>query len=221
MVQYMFDNVVNPTSASQSYFVRLATYASDDATGSVVDRGSVVFVTSGELGTQAYVPPYLTFCVGVTVSLNCSAASGNSLDLGELSTKSPRTATSQFSVATNDVAGCSIFILATTLTSGNNIIPAVAAPTPSQTGISQFGLNLRFNSTPASGQDPAGVGSVVPAANYGTPNLFAFQGGSLLASSPVSTDFKLMTISYLTNVANSQAPGVYATTATFLATAQF
>jgi hypothetical protein len=220
-VGYTFDSVTNPSTPNTVFFVRISTYATDDASGAITDKGSLAFSTAGGLGTQAYVPPFLEFCVGVTVAPDCSSTSGSSIDLGELSTTFPKTATSQFAGATNDPGGFSASIMGTTMTSGNNTIPAMAAPTASVPGTSQFGINLRANASPTVGQDPTGVGTSVPNGQYANPNQFAFVSGSQLSASPLPTEYNVFTVSYLVNIASGQAPGVYAMTATYIATAAF
>jgi len=218
---YSLANVINPSTPSQSVYVRISTYASDDGTGPDTDRGAVVFSTSGGIGVGGYVPPYLTFCVGLTVGNACSSATGSSINLGLLSKNNTSVATSQFAGATNDFTGYNVFITGTTMISGNNIIPALGAPTASSLGTSQFGINLRANSAPTVGQNPVGTGTAVATPNYNIPNRFVFNSGDNIVNSPLSTDFNITTVSYMVNVNESQPPGVYAATFTYIATASF
>ncbi len=220
-VMYQLNDVTNPSTANQTNFVRISTFASDDATGPRIDTGGVAFSTSGGLSVNTYVPPFLIFCVAINVAPNCSNSSGSSINLGDLSRTSARVATSQFAAATNDFTGYSASILGTTMTSGNNIIPALATPTPSNPGTSQFGMNLRANTNPTVGQNPlgAGTGTVMP--NYNSPNQFSFQNGSQLVSSNLSTNYNTFTVSYMVNINASQPPGIYSTTFTYVATASF
>lgn len=218
---YEFSGAVNPSATNQSVYVRISTFASEDATGPRIDTGAVVFSTSSGLGTLLYVPPHLTFCVGITVSADCANAQGNGMQLGELSATAPRVATSQFAGATNDFNGYSVAIFGTTMTSGNNSIPAVGAPAASRPGSSQFGINLRANSDPAVGQNRTGIGTATVGSAYSTPNRFMFLSGSRLVSSSLATNFNTFTVSYLVNINADQPPGIYSTTATFLATASF
>lgn len=221
-VSYTFSDAVNPNTISKTVFVRIASFASDDGTGARTDEGAVAFSTASGVTIQGYVPPYLTFCVGVTVAVDCSSANGSQLNFGVLSSQQVRYLSSEFSGATNDVAGFSTSITGVTMTSGNNIIPALLAAQPSQAGVSQFGMNLRGNSLPIVGQDPQGVGlsSSVALAPYNTPNLFAFTN-QVITNSPLPTDFTKFTASYIVNVSSSQKPGIYNTTLTYIATAAF
>lgn len=218
--QYRFDSILNPSSAG-SYYIRISTFSSTDASGSALEDGGVVFAIVPRLAVSAEVPPYLTFCTAVTISgLNCASATSYFIDFGEFSTTTTSKSSSQFVVATNAPGGFSVFIAGTTLTSGNNTIAALGGA-PSTPGTGQFGINLRANSAPAVGTDPAGPGTASPVANYNTPNSYRFTNGDTLVSSPITSDLKKFTVSYITNVAASQPSGVYNSTFTYICLANF
>lgn len=217
---YLMSNITNPSTQSATVYVRISTFGSDDATGPRVDSGSVVFSTSGSLQTVGFVPPYITFCTGVTVSGDCSSITGTSLSLGELSSSTARHATSQMAAATNDPSGYSISLSGLTMTSGNNVIPGLANPTASIPGTSQFGVNLRANTSPPVGSNRSGVGTGTPAPDFNIANRFVFKNG-LMVSSPLSSDFNVFTVSYIVNISGSQPPGIYVSTITYIATAAF
>jgi hypothetical protein len=218
---YNFNNITNPANAPNSEFIRISTYASTNGTGGFTDNGAVAFAINSPLNVAAYIPPFLNFCVGVTVAVDCSSTVGDSIDLGVISTSAVNSATSQFSTATNDGTGYVVSVLGNTMTSGNNVIPALPAPFPSLVGTSAFGFNLRANSNPAKGQNPFGVGTGVPSTNYNFPNFFMFSDGDVIASSSLSSDYTRMTSTYMINASNSQPPGVYSATLTYVATVQF
>lgn len=219
--QYDFTGVVNP-SAVGTYYIRLSTHAANNGTGLTVEEGGVAISANGPLNVVSEVPPFLRFCVSVTiVAFDCSSATSFFIDLGELLANQTKFASAQMMAVTNAQSGYTVSISGTTLTSGNNIIPASATPTASNVGTSQFGINLRSNSNPSIGADPVGPGTAVPTANYNTPNLFKFQQGDAVASGGVSQDYRKYTISYLANISPSQAAGVYATTITFICMANF
>lgn len=218
---YTFGNIINPTTVNQTTFVRLATYISNDTTGAATDEGAVAFATTDTFRVDAYVPPFLIFCVGVTVTLNCNTATGDHIDVGELSKSATATASMQFSGATNDATGYTTYLNGSTMTSGNNVINPLVSGGSSTTGASQFGLNLRANNSPTIGIDPFGPGFSSATAGYNTPNIFRFVDGEALTNSSTSTDFKLFTASYIINVPPNQTPGVYATTMTLTAIASF
>jgi hypothetical protein len=218
---YAFNNIINPTTSNETSFVRIATYGSTDGTGAINDQGAVAMSTSEAFEVTAYVPPFLTFCIGVFVTLNCNSVTGDRIDVGELQDNLTTTASMQFSGATNDVTGFTTYITGNTMTSGNNIIDALAANGPSVTGTSQFGLNVRANTAPTAGLDPIGPGSTTATAGYNTPNSYRFVNGEAITISPIPTDFKIFTATYIVNVAPSQPAGIYATTMTYTAVASF
>lgn len=218
---YDFSNITNPSTAAVTEFVRIATYGSIDGTGSVIDSGTVAFATVTPFNVETFVPPFLRLCVGITVAADCSSASGTTLDLGDFSTSQAKAGQSQFAVGTNSISGYNLFAMGTTMTSGNNFIPALSGATASQPGSSQFGLNLKANSNPSVGAEPSGAGTGAPTTGYDTANLFRFNPGDNIASSSLPTDFNVMTVSYIVNISSSQPAGVYSTTLSYLATADF
>jgi hypothetical protein len=218
---YTFNGIANPSTAGQTVFVRIATYASTDATGSQTDNGAVAFAIVTPFRVDAFVPPYLTFCVGVTVSIDCSTATGNQVNFGELLHTQASSSSTQFSGATNDLTGYTTYLNGQTMTSGNNVITPLSSNAGSSPGIPQFGFNLRGNSNPTVGNDPNGIGTASATASYDVPDSFRFVDGEAIASSPIPTDFRRFTVSYIVNVPNGQAPGFYATTLTFTAVASF
>lgn len=219
---YTLDNIVNPTLTNNTTYVRIASYASADASGAYIDEGAVAFSTGpSSFNVGAFVPPYLTFCVGQTVDLNCSSVGGVFVDFGEFSSFSTSTATTQFSAATNDASGYNVFLYGQTLTSGNTIINPLSTTGGSVVGQSQFGFNLRNNTNPTVGATPSGPGTGVVSANYNLQNSFRFSNSELVAYSSLPTEFTRFTVSYIANVPEDQAPGIYATTLTYLAVASF
>lgn len=220
-VEYVFTNVINTSDPATTTYVRIATFTSEDGSGARTDIGALAFSTSGSLGVSAFVPPYLRFCVGITVSTDCLSFTGSYVNLGTLSPSEANTATSQMGAYTNDETGYVITALGTTMTSGNNSIPALTTETASQPGTAQFGINLRANTSPVVGSEPQGAGTGVPVAGYGTINQFKYVSGDTLASSPLPTEPNVFTVSYLVNVTENQSPGVYSTTLTYVGTAQF
>lgn len=218
---YIFDNVVNPSTPAKTVYVRLSSYASTDATGPLIDKGAATFAVQAPFEVDTFVPPFLKLCVGITVAPDCSSIVGDSIDLGILSSQHANTGQSQFATATNDPSGYVLFAQGNTMTSGNNIIQPLNLPTASFPGTPQFGINLRANLLPPVGQDPLGLGTGTPTANYNVPDRFTFNSGDMIASSPLTTNYNRMTVSYLVNVPSNQTPGVYATTVTYIATVQF
>lgn len=215
------NNIINQSTPSQSVFVRISTHSSSNGSGVPIDFGSVVYTTAVGIGVGGYVPPYLTFCAGVTVADTCTSTNGSLMDLGELSEVRASTATSQFAVATNDPTGYNAYVSGGTMTSGNEIIPALASGSVSVIGQSQFGINLRSNSNPSVGANVSGIGTGVVTSGYDQSNLFRYNDGERIAYSPLPTNFNRFTVSYMVNVSEDQRPGVYASSYTFTAVASF
>ena len=218
---YEFENITNP-NVEGSHYARIQTYTSTNGSGPALEDGGVVFSISPAFDVNAEVPPYLKFCASVTITaFDCASATSFFIDFGEFSRTNAKAASSEMVVATNAGLGFTISLAGTTLTSGNNLIPALPSPAPSAPGNSQFGLNLRANSNPSIGADPAGPGVATTAGQYGLPNQFKFTQGDAVVTSATTTDNRKFTVSYVTNVSAAQEAGVYATTITFIALADF
>lgn len=219
---YTFTNVTNQTTSNQTVFVRISSHAASDGTGAFIDEGTVAYAsTITGFSVGLFVPPYLTFCVGQTVAVDCSSTSGALVSFGEFRTSSAVYSTTQMAAATNDFDGYNIFISGQTLTSGNNVIAALSSLSPSTPGVAQFGFNLTANSSPSVGSGPSGPGNGTPTPNYNTANQFRFVAGEVIAGATTPSDNTRYTVSYIVNVPTSQPPGIYATTLTYMAVATF
>ncbi len=218
---YTLSGVVNPDTQG-SYYVRVQTFADSDINGSANNYGGIAFVINASIAVQATVPPYLLFCAGVTVAgYNCDAVTGDYVDFGELGSRQASIGTTQMLAATNAKDGYTLRVTGTTLTSGNNVIPALPSPDISRPGVSQFGMNLRANSSPQSGLDVSGSGSGLAANGYNQINFFKFNDGDVVASSPRPDDARKYTATYIVNVNKVQSPGVYVSTLTYVALGSF
>ncbi len=222
LVSIRFDHVSNPALVGTIYG-RLETFATTDATGPSHDAGGLAIAMLPEaVSIQTTVPPYLSFCIGVTIEpYDCETATGNYIDFGELTSTRTATGQTKLLVSTNAEFGYTIRTLGTTLTSGINVIQAMATSDVSRVGTNQFGLNLRANGTPSSGQDPTGAGLGQPTAGYNTPNMYRFVAGDVIASYNHPDNHRMYTVTYIANVAKGQPSGVYVTTLTYVALASF
>lgn len=219
--EYVFSGITNPSTSGESVFVKISTHTAEDASDANIDTGAVAFAVQSIFNVNAYVPPFLQMCVGVTVSPDCSSMDGDSVDLGLLLSTRPGKGQSQFAIATNDPNGYVVYAMGTTLTSGSNIIPALPTPTNSIPGTAQFGINLRANLIPVVGQNPVGIGTGTPAPAYNIPNRFTYVDGDSITTAILPSDYNRMTVSYMANVPKTQPPGIYSTTITYVATVQF
>ncbi|MGH7241401.1 MAG: hypothetical protein ACREGB_03845 [Candidatus Saccharimonadales bacterium] len=220
-LSFSLSDVVNP-STTGSFFGRIQTYASTDATGGSNDYGGIAMDTNDGVQISTTVPPYLYFCAGVSVSgVDCSTASGDQIDFGNFTPAVASVAQTQMVAGTNGDNGYIIQVSGNTLTAGNNVIPNLVNPDTSRPGVSQFGMNLEANSDPQVGQAPDGTGNGQPASGYNVPNSYKFVSGDVVASVPLPDEARRYTASYIANVAKDQAPGIYVTTLTYVATASF
>ncbi|HSX52823.1 MAG TPA: hypothetical protein VLF90_00410 [Patescibacteria group bacterium] len=201
--------VTNPSATNATFFMRLTSY-SDDAWTTAVDTGTVASSTAGQITVTASVDETLTFTL-----------SSATVALGSLTTSTTGSGTSTMSAATNAASGYAITVNGTTLTSGSNTITALASQTASTQGNSQFGINLKANTTPSVGSNVSGGGSGTATSNYNTADQFRFVSGDSVASASAPTNSNTYTVSYIANIAGATLPGSYTTTLTYIATATF
>lgn len=220
-VVFELANVHNASTAGSS-FARYYTYASQDGSGSETDSGALGYSLNGSFGLTTEVPPYLTMCVGtVIVSSDCSNVTGSFLQMGDFSSGRANTGQTQTVVATNAASGYSLYIKGNTMTSGNNVLPAMASPSPSLPGERQFGINLVANTNPQSGANPAGAGTGMPAADYGQADRFMYHSGDVVATAATVEDYRKYTVTYLVNISRDQPAGIYSSTFSFVGLGNF
>lgn len=213
--------VINQSVEGAS-FARYYTHATTDATGPVTDDGAVAYSLNAAFGVSAEVPPYLTLCIGVVITNNdCSVVEGNFLQMGEFRTNRASSGQSQIAITTNAESGYTLRIVGQTMTSGNNVLPAMSSPGPSRVGSSQFGINLRANTNPASGTDPVGPGVGMPTGDYGQANFFKFASGDIIASGSGYEDLRKFTVTYLVNINRNQPPGFYTSSFSYIGLGNF
>jgi len=220
-LSYTLNGVVNPSSTG-SFYARLQTYASSDASGAENDHGGIALSINSAIQVTTEVPPYLLFCGAVTIGgLDCNNASGDYINFGNLTTGGTASASSQLLTATNAVSGFTIIVAGSTMTSGNNTIAPIDPQDVSRPGLAQFGLNLVANTAPSVGSNPTGPGAATPSATYGQQNFFRFVSDAMVASAMSADDLRKLTVSYIINIPVSQPVGVYATTLTYVCLANF
>jgi hypothetical protein len=218
--RYTFSGITNPADVG-TIFVRIFTYPTNDASGGYNDGGGLAFTTNDDVNLSAEVPPYLLFCTGVRIAgFNCASSEGDFIDFGGLSPIRTSAGNSQMVAATNGAGGYSIRVSGSDFASGSNVI-APMVNEPSVIGRSQFGMNLRANLRPETGNDAIGpgAGQIEPA--YNVPDRYRFSSGEVVASSPIVDDYRKYTASYVVNVPKDQPGGVYAATMTYICLANF
>lgn len=229
-------NPNDPLKPNLTFYVRIATYASSDTTGSPIDTGTVAAATANQIALNGIMPESLIFCTGTTINTpngipDCSSASGDTVNFDRLfSPTDTSLATSLMAASTNAGAGYVITVNGATMSSGGNTIQAMDTADVSTHGKSQFGMNLMANTTPTIGTN------ITPAPNgtnykgqaetgYNVADHFKFTSTDAVADSqnggPGPSDAQVFTASYIVNVPGSQAAGQYATTLTYICTATF
>ena len=220
-VRVELNNVQNPSTLG-SFYARLETFSAADGSGSRVDYGGLAMSLSNGLSISTTVPPYLLFCVAVSIpSLDCGAATGSYVNFGEFSATQTRSAQTQFLLATNAANGYSVYVDGPTINSGLHVIPNLTAQDVSRPGTSQFGINLTANTTPVVGAVAQGPGVGAVSAGYATANRFKYVPGDVISRAVTTTDLRRFTVSYIVNIARNQPPGIYVATLTFTGLANF
>jgi hypothetical protein len=240
-VTYQLNSITNPTAVNgQTFFVRITTYTAAALGGTATDAGTVAAATNRGINLSGTMPESLVFCTGATVGLtlsvpDCSTVTTGAVTFNQLfSPTDTATATSQMAASTNAGSGYVITVNGPTLTSGSNTVTGMAAAAAIAHGVSQFGLNLKLNTTATS---TVAVGAEVSAAangtnyrgeasaGYNTVDTFKFTSGNTVADSfngsAGGTDAQIFTASYIVNVPGSQPAGTYTTTLTYICTPTF
>ncbi len=236
------DSVTNPTTTNTTFYVRISTFTTNNATGTAVDTGNVAASTANPILLSGTMPESLVFCVGATVSEtsgvpDCTTATAGSVSFTTLfSPTYTSTATSQMAASTNAGSGFVITASGATLTSGTNTITAITGTSASSPvlGTSQFGINLVANTTatatpaPGAAITPASDGvnyKGEPTTNYGTADKYLFNSGDTVANSADGgaggTDAQIYTTTYIVDVPGNQPAGTYTTTITYICTPTF
>lgn len=220
-VTYSFNGIKNPSFLG-TFYGRLVTYATNDASGSDTDQAGVASATTNNFSLNTEVPQFLEFCSGITITnFDCLTATGSNIDFGNFSPSIASAATSQFVAATNAGFGYNVGIYGLTMTSGTNTLPNLALQTFSAPGNSQFGINLVANTLPVSGSNPVGPGVAGINPSYATSDLYRFNSGDQVVSSIGSSDYRKFTVSYIANISSIQPVGHYSTTLTYICLANF
>jgi hypothetical protein len=222
--------VVNPNTANYQFYVRVYTY-SNSAGSSQNEFGAIAVSTAAQITITGNMPESLVFCVGTSITSDCTTVSGTTVDFGTFSPLSTSTGTSVMQASTNAGSGYAITVNGTTMTSGLNTIPAMGTQTlnsagcspscTSTTGTSQFGGNVRDNATPNVGANVSGPGTATGSGGYNTVDSFRFFSGDTVASVAGPTKANTFTNSYIVNVGGDQAAGQYTATMTYICTATF
>jgi hypothetical protein len=240
IVKVQANGITNPTPTNYTFFVRISSYTGTDGATGVTDTGSVAASTANQITVTGIMPETLIFCTGATVAKtsgvpDCTTATSGAINFNQLfSPTDTATATSQMAASTNAVSGYSITVNGTTLTNGVYTIPGMTTAATRTRGKSEFGMNLKLNTTSTS---TVAVGAEIDTApngtdlrgqaktGYNTVDTFKFSSGDVVAASDFNvagpTNAQIYTVSYIADVAGNQIAGTYVATLTYICTPTF
>jgi hypothetical protein len=184
----------------------------NDCSGHYCANSSAGDTTAGQTGSDNYKAQ----AGGDTSSepLLEVSTSGGIANLGTLSTTAASTLTMTVSVRCYLTGGYIVQISGDAPSYGLHELPRLTAPTASQPGKEQFGINLVANTTPAVGHNPAQVpssktsfGEVTD--NYKIANQFMYKDGDIVAQSLTDSGQTDYTISMILNISNATPSGWY------------
>ncbi len=235
IVQFVINGNTNPSTVNQEFYIRITSCS--DTTCNVsspytnnVDFGGMAVSTSQKISVTANVQEDLTFCVGTSITTDCSSISGSTVTLSPnpMTTSGASKGSAVMAASTNASGGYIITYNATgfTDTTSDTI---TAAPSGGATlgagGSEQFGFNLAANSGGnfgSFGANPSG-GTGSATAPYDTNNQIAYNtsGATQVASTTGPSSQTTYTMAFGANVAGTTKPGAYTATQTFIATGTF
>jgi hypothetical protein len=237
---YRLNTITNPTNVNESFYVRITSHVATNGSGASTDSETVGASTATQILLSGTMPESMTFCTGGTITTvvgvpDCSTATSGSISFNQFfSPEDTATASSQMAASTNANTGYVITVNGPTMSSGSNEITGMSTAAPIARGTSQFGMNLRANTTATS---TVAIGSNITAVSdgiklkaqslpgYNVADSFKFISGDTIANSAIGgagpTNTQLYTASYIVNVQGSQAAGTYTSTLTYICTALF
>jgi hypothetical protein len=227
--------ITNPTTANATFYARVLTYATGNATGyapasstggatttgTFVDSGGIALSTASTIAITAQVMESLSFCVylgsgscGTAPTFFLGHSTNNILDTTAVDTK-----TVKFDLSTNAVSGCIIRLTGDTLTSGSNTIAAAgSSPATITAGTAAFGLYV------------SAAGGLTLAANYngGSGSQYGLNTtnttstfGDQVANSASTVNSATSTITYGATASTTTPAGIYTANHQLIATGTF
>jgi hypothetical protein len=217
IITYDNTNSANASSAN-NYVVTIAVAGSTTESGSF----AIPIITDDQVVVSTTIDPYVTFVL-TTNSVTLTKSGGGNPDNGH--TGYNQGTANTLEAYTNAGSGYSITYYGDTLKTSGGVhsIAAMGTKTTSTTNTEQFGINLKLNTTPATGTEPSGSGSGTPESDYITANNFRYITNTTtpLASAIAATASNVYTVTYIVNVAMATSAGAYSTTITYICTGNF
>lgn len=184
----------------------------DSCSGSYCAKASIGDNTVGRASSANYTAQFGNITGGDPL-LEVITEDGQE-DLGVLDVNRTATATRVVKVRSYLSKGYIIQLAGNSPSQGTHALRTIATPSTSHKGAEQFGVNLVANSAPAVGADPKHVPSNETSFgyatdDYGTPNLFKYINGDIVARSDVSSGETDYTLTIVVNVSNATPSGHY------------
>lgn len=145
------------------------------------------------------------------------AVNGGEYDLGNIDASITGSAVATFTVRNYLSSGYVVLVHGqppSTVFGNAHTLAPLGSPTPSQSGVEQFGLNLVDNTVPNIGANPSQLpdstfGFGAAASGYDTADLFKFANGDTIAFSNKSSGQTNYALSIIANVDRSTPAGQY------------
>jgi hypothetical protein len=235
------NGVTNPTTTNTAFYARIMTYGAtataqaytSSAPGSYIDGGGVAVSTAGLIQLTAKVQESLTFCVYTNSPVNCAAASGTAVTLGDAngvlaSTSTSYQSTAGFGLQTNAQSGAVVRMKGDTLcrvagscvSSANTITAQGASCTADSTttSVEQFGMRVSVVGTGITATAPYNCTAGNHAFDLTNVNTTY---GQQIASCSAPIDEAQNTLQFSAKAATTTEAGIYSSTLTFIAVATY
>lgn len=178
-------------------------YSAQDGLGDAAVGNSDSGGYSQQSGPITTSDPTLTFIVNT-----------GSVNLGALSASATKTGTATFSVLNYTSYGYIVQIIGQPPNNGAYTLNGLGSLGPSQTGMEQFGINLKDNNSPDIGADAQQVpdnsfSSGTAAAGYNMADSFKYVSGDTIAQAGESSGRTDYTVSYVANISINTPGGSY------------
>lgn len=210
-------NVTAQTSRSDNFEISEAEFgagaALESCSGSYCAKATIGGTIEGESGGANFTAAFGSISADSEPMLELFIEPGQS-DLGELATNRTATRTMLLHVRSHLAGGYTVQVNGEAPRFDRHTLYTPTEPIVSQQGREQFAMNVVANTYPEVGDDPrlmpadeilAGVAT----ARYGTPDLFAYNSGDVVARTLSESSQIRYTVSMIINVAGDTPAGHY------------
>jgi hypothetical protein len=230
-VSFTLNGITNPSSTG-TFYARILVLTStdgsmlDDDENNATDAGGVALSTAQTLRVTAKVQEALSFCI--FTGADCTEG-GNSITLGDengvlASNSTTYTATANFHIASNAVAGVAVRLKGNVPESGPFSISAagaLCASDPTATNTEWFGLRFSALGTDTVADAPYNCGANQHGFDTNSTDGTMSTFGDQIAHTTGATDIVASTMEFAAKSANTSEAGVYVTDLVLIATATY